>query len=108
MDTPPPPPDNPTLVDVFTRIEQELISINTPCGKTYSNPTLKEKTALNNLKNKQSIVIKPWDKGGGICIMNTRDYLTKIHTHLQDYNTYKPLTHNPASAIANPMMHALS
>ena len=25
--------------------------------------------------------------------MNTRDYLTKIHTHLQDHNTYKPRTY---------------
>ena len=33
--------------------------------------------------------------------MNTRDCLTKIHTHLQDHNTYKPLTNNPTSAIVN-------
>ena len=33
--------------------------------------------------------------------MNTKDYLTKIHTHLQDGNTYKPLTYNPTSAIVN-------
>ena len=33
--------------------------------------------------------------------MNTRNYLTKIHTHLHDHNTYKPLTHNSTSAIAN-------
>ena len=33
--------------------------------------------------------------------MNTRDYLTKIHTYLQDHNTYKPLAHNPTSSIAN-------
>ena len=33
--------------------------------------------------------------------MNTRDYLTKIHTHLQDRNTYKPLTYNPPSAKVN-------
>ena len=31
--------------------------------------------------------------------MNLRDYLTKIHTHLQDRNTYKPLTYSPTSAI---------
>ena len=97
----PPPSDNPTLVDFFTRTEQKLISINTPCRKTYSNLTSQEKIPLNNLKNKQSIVIKPCDKGGGISIMNTRDYLTKIHTHLEDHNTYKPLTYNPTSAIAN-------
>ena len=33
--------------------------------------------------------------------MNTKDYLTKIHTRLQDRNTYKPLTYNPRSAIVN-------
>ena len=33
--------------------------------------------------------------------MNTRDYLTKIHTHLRDLNTYKPLTYNPTNAIVN-------
>ena len=33
--------------------------------------------------------------------MNTRDYLTKIHAHLHDRSTYKPITHNPKSAIAN-------
>ena len=33
--------------------------------------------------------------------MNTRDYLTKILTHLKDRNTYKPLTYNPTSTIVN-------
>ena len=96
----PPPSDNPTLVNFLTLTEQELTSINTPGRKTYSNLTIQEKKALNNLKNNQSIVIKPCDKSGGICIMNTRDYLTKIHTHLQDHTTYKPLSHNPTNAIA--------
>ena len=56
---------------------------------------------MNNLRNNQSIVTKPFDKDGGICITNTRDCLTKIHTHLQDHNTYKPFTYNPANAILN-------
>ena len=33
--------------------------------------------------------------------MNTRDYHTKIHTHLQDHNTYKPFTPNPTNAVAH-------
>ena len=97
----PPPSDNPTLTNFFTRTEQGLISVTTPGRKTYSNLTLQEKSALNNLKKNQSIVIKPCDKGGGICIMNTKDYPTKIHTHLRDHNTYKLLTFNPTSAIIN-------
>ena len=95
------PSDNPVLTNFFTRTKQDLISVTTLGRKTYSNLTLQEKSALNNIKNNQSIVIRLCDKGGGICIMNTRDYLTKIHTHLQDHNTYKPLTYNPKSAIVN-------
>ena len=33
--------------------------------------------------------------------MSIKDYLTKIHIHLQDHNTYKPLTNNPVGAIAS-------
>ena len=33
--------------------------------------------------------------------MNTRDYLTKIHAHLQDHNIYQPLIDNPTDAIAH-------
>ena len=97
----PPPCDNPTLTNFFTRTEQDLISVTAHASKTYCNQTLQEKSALNNLKKNQSIVIKPCDKGEVICIMNTKDYLTKIPTHLQDRNTYKPLKYNPTSAIIN-------
>ena len=47
----PPPSDNLTLIKFFMRTEQDLISINTPRRKTYSNLKLQEKSALNNLKN---------------------------------------------------------
>ena len=50
----PPPSDNHTLVDFFTRIERELTSINIPCQKTYSNRALQEKAPLKNHKNNQT------------------------------------------------------
>ena len=80
---------------------QELGSISTPSWKTYSNLTLKENITLNNSKNIWSIIIKPYDKGGIIYIINTRDCLNKIHIHLQDHNAYKLLTHNPINGIAH-------
>ena len=69
----PPPSDNQTLISFFIRVEQKLGSISTLPWKTYSDLTLKEKIALNDLKNNRSIVIKRFDKDGCICIMNTRD-----------------------------------
>ena len=75
--------------------------------ETYSNLTMKEKNELNNLRNNHSIIIKPSGKGNNISIMNTRDNLTKIHTHLQNPNTYKPLNCNPTIAIAHDV-HSLT
>ena len=59
----PPPSDNPTLINFFTRTDQNFISTNTSRRKTCSNLTLQKKSALNNLKNNQSAVIKSCDKG---------------------------------------------
>ena len=75
--------------DHFTCTEEDLISVTTPHKKIYGNLTLQEKSALNNLKNNQSIVIKPCDKGGSISIVNTKTtslksthtYTTAIHTN---------------------------
>ena len=72
----PPASDKPTFINFFTRIEQDLIPIKTHLVKTCN-------------------------KSGAICIMKTRCYLNKIHTYLQDLNTYKSLACNPASAIVN-------
>ena len=79
---------------------QKLGSISTPHWKTYSDLTLQEKTALNDLKNKRSIIIKLCDKDGGIWIMRTRDY-PQQKTYLQGHNTYKLLTHNRKNTIAH-------
>ena len=97
----PPPSDKHILISFFTRVEQELGSISTARWKTYNNLTLKEKTALNDLKNNRSIIIKRCGNCGAICIMNRRSNLTNIPTHLQEPNTYKLLTHNTKNATAH-------
>ena len=80
-------------------------TISTSCRKTYSNLTFKisfneGKDGIEQLQKKLIHCIKLCDKGASICIMNTTDYLTKIYIHLQDHNTCKPLTPNPANTIA--------
>ena len=47
-----------------------------------------EELALKNLINNKSIIIKPTDKGNGIAIMNTNDYIAKTFEHLSDTSLY--------------------
>ena len=43
--------------------------------------------------------MKKCDKGGGICLLDTRDYIKKIHEHLDDTTTYKVMTYDPMPHI---------
>lgn len=62
----------------------ELLSKN----KVHPNLTLKEFRALQELKKEESVTIKPADKGGGIAVLNTSDYILKIEEMLQDNLVY--------------------
>jgi hypothetical protein len=42
-----------------------------------------EEEALQDLLSDQSIVIRPCDKGSGVCVINTEDYVHKIENELQ-------------------------
>ena len=55
-----------------------------------NNTNNAELTALNALKNDRSIVIKPFDKGRGIAIVNHSDYQAEIERQLNSHH-YKKL-----------------
>ena len=53
--------------------------------------------ALHNLKSNTQITIKKGDKGAGICILNTVDYVNKITSMLQDTMVYTQVTEDPTN-----------
>jgi hypothetical protein len=56
--------------------------------KGRANPTKIEMTALKNLSNNKQIVIKKCDKGGGIAVTDSSEYVAKINSMLNDPNVY--------------------
>ena len=57
-------------------------------NKQRDNLPIEERKALKDLGTDQNIVIKKGDKGAGLVIMNTKDYIDKVMTQLNDPNTY--------------------
>ena len=51
--------------------------------------TDKELRAIQELVMDNSIIIRPADKGSGIAIIDTDEYINKIEKELQDTTTYK-------------------
>ena len=55
------------------------------------NLSIQEKQAIKNLSSNRAIVIKPADKGSGVIIMNTQDYIREALRQLSDTNFYEKL-----------------
>lgn len=56
--------------------------------KVSPNLDLKEKDALKELKQNKDITIKRADKGGGVTVLDTTEYINKVNDMLSDEQTY--------------------
>ncbi len=79
---------NSHITDFCTKIKYLLL--DTLTNKGFSNLTKKEMIALRSLKDNREIVIKKSDKGGGIAVLDSTEYLSKVQIMLNDLNVYTP------------------
>ena len=89
----------------ITAVETEILS--TGPRKVYSNITMEERSAINDLTKNSDIVIKEADKGSAIVVMNTDDYLAECHRQLDDTTYYKPLSKDPTAKFARKVTAAV-
>ena len=76
-------------------IDQDLRSFRDlrprrPVGE--DNITVHQQQALNKLKSRHEIIIKPADKGGQIVIQDRTNYILEATRQLNDPVYYRPLT----------------
>lgn len=69
--------------------------------KVKFNLTRAEVNALKRLRHNRDIILKKADKGGGIAVLDTELYLSKINTLLSDTNTYRPAPCDDTEAVKN-------
>ena len=58
-----------------------------------------EEEALLRLIRDDSVVIRPADKGSGIIILNTEDYLGKLDREVKDDTTYRPVKEDQTAHV---------
>ena len=59
------------------------------------NLTREERSALHNLKNDKSIVIKSADKGSAIVVWDRDDYIKEVEKQLGDKGIYEEVCNDP-------------
>lgn len=80
---------NESLTFFKKMVEQKLRKIKPNKTKTNIWNTIKE------IEKKKDIVIRPADNGGGLVILDKRDYELDMEKLLKTPNTYKKLKGNP-------------
>ncbi|XP_065652814.1 uncharacterized protein LOC136080132 [Hydra vulgaris] len=68
---------------------------------------LDEYKAIKKLKKGHSIIIKKTEKGGGICVLDKKEYENKINIMLEDKSTYEDLKEDPTSCITNKVLREI-
>ena len=101
----PPEPDSTNLTLFLEQTQNHLFNLSQHVAKP--NLTSKQRSTLKNLGSNPELVIKPFDKGSGICLMETSLYISKIAEHLSDPDTYKELNSDPTQTIRNDVLSTL-
>ena len=55
--------------------------------------------AMHDLRNDESIVVLPADKGKCLVVMDKQEYIQKMEDKLKDQTTYKPINEDPSEEL---------
>ena len=83
---------------------QTAASTNIP---THNNLTPAEKGAIQELKERDDIVIKPVDKGSAVVVMDKVDYLEEANRQVTEERFYKKLDSDPTEEFSTKITQEL-
>lgn len=92
------PPINNNTVETFKQLVTQEVTKKWNAlseSKQKSNVTRKEKIALQQLREDESIILKKADKGGAIVLMDTTQYMEEALKQLSDVAVYQHLKKDP-------------
>ena len=95
------PPDGKlsALDHYIDRCRRSIASRNYTRRPNFSNLTQEEETALQDLKRRNDIIIKPADKGGAVVVWKRDLYIQEANRQLSDNRFYQRLDADPFSKI---------
>lgn len=87
-------------------VQQEIAEIRKEQDTELRHPNMthNEIEALKELTENTALTIKPADKGGGIVVMNTTDYIREAHRQLMDTEVYRRLARDPRREFEKNMI----
>lgn len=94
---PPLDKQNDNVRNYIEAVQKDILSAYRKQKNLKNNLTYQERQCLKTLADNRDIIIAQADKGGGVCIVNTVDYISEGTRQLNDTKYYKKLDHDPTS-----------
>ena len=94
-------------LESISQARSQIVKILSKQRKLTPNLSPEESKALKELKNNESIMILPADKGRATVIMDKDDYDRKMVSMLNDADVYKKLTRDPCPGLERKMNSTL-
>jgi hypothetical protein len=89
-------------------LKSELIDLPTNSKGREFNISRKHRVALNRIRQRKDIIIKPADKGGGICILTPEQYTKEAYSQLYNDQHYKELHSDPMNSIQTKIRNTIT
>ena len=80
----PKPSKNVTLESFIENVKSDILHTAKVNTDTFDNLTPVERTALQNLRSNEDIIIKPADKGSAVVVMDKSAYIREAERQLSD------------------------
>ena len=105
----PPLCDIPQHIKEFTdELAEQLRKEPSSKTKRSQNLTHRQKIAWKRLSKRKDIIIKPSDKGSGICIMTSEQYKQEVMRQLNNGAHYTKITSDESPRIAQQIQRTIS
>ena len=91
------PPKNriPALETYVQVVSSQVTNPDNFVHRSYDNLPREERLALNTLRSRTDIIIKPADKGSAVVVMDRQQYIDEAHRQLHNSTNYTCLDSDP-------------
>ena len=103
------PPKNrvPALETYVQAVSSQVNNSSSLSHKPHDNLPRDERLALNSLRSRSDIIIKPADKGSAVVVMDRQKYIDEAHRQLNNPMNYKCLDSNPTGSFSEQIQEVL-
>ena len=104
----PKPSKNVTLESFIDNVKSDILRTAKVNTDTFDNLMPMERTALQNLRSNEDIIIKPADKGSAVVVMDKSAYIREVKRQLSDDRFYSKSDKDPTKQFSDEITNELN